>query len=163
VSCVCGKGESLEACCGRYISGKEAPKTAEELMRSRYAAYATENVDYVLATHLPSRREEVDRASTEAWSKAATWLGLEIVRTSGGGEGDERGEVEFVAKYKIKQSIVQHHELATFVKEGGKWYFEDGKEVSTPPIVNDGPKLGRNDVCHCGSGKKYKKCHGKAA
>ncbi len=24
------------------------------------------------------------------------------------------------------------------------------------------PKLGRNDPCHCGSGKKYKKCHGAA-
>ena len=26
--------------------------------------------------------------------------------------------------------------------------------------VNEGPKLGRNDPCWCGSGKKYKKCHG---
>jgi len=24
------------------------------------------------------------------------------------------------------------------------------------------PKLGRNDPCHCGSGKKFKKCHGAA-
>ena len=29
------------------------------------------------------------------------------------------------------------------------------------PIVNDGPKLGRNDPCWCGSGKKYKHCHGR--
>ena len=29
------------------------------------------------------------------------------------------------------------------------------------PIVNDGPKVGRNDPCPCGSGKKYKNCHGK--
>jgi preprotein translocase subunit SecA len=28
------------------------------------------------------------------------------------------------------------------------------------PIKREGPKLGRNDPCHCGSGKKYKKCHG---
>ena len=27
------------------------------------------------------------------------------------------------------------------------------------PIVRAGPKVGRNDPCHCGSGKKYKKCH----
>ncbi|MBL9039801.1 MAG: preprotein translocase subunit SecA [Archangium sp.] len=27
-------------------------------------------------------------------------------------------------------------------------------------VVREGPKLGRNDPCHCGSGKKYKKCHG---
>ena len=29
------------------------------------------------------------------------------------------------------------------------------------PVVYGAPKLGRNDPCSCGSGKKYKKCHGK--
>ncbi len=29
--------------------------------------------------------------------------------------------------------------------------------------VREGPKIGRNDPCHCGSGKKYKHCHGKIA
>ena len=29
-----------------------------------------------------------------------------------------------------------------------------------PSVVNDGPKVGRNDPCPCGSGKKYKHCHG---
>ena len=28
------------------------------------------------------------------------------------------------------------------------------------PFVRELPKIGRNDPCHCGSGKKYKKCHG---
>jgi len=32
---------------------------------------------------------------------------------------------------------------------------------STKPVRADGAKIGRNDPCHCGSGKKYKKCHGK--
>jgi len=32
----------------------------------------------------------------------------------------------------------------------------------TEPIVNRAPKLGRNDPCWCGSGKKFKKCHGAA-
>ncbi len=31
------------------------------------------------------------------------------------------------------------------------------------PIVNRAPKLGRNDPCWCGSGKKFKKCHGAAS
>lgn len=30
------------------------------------------------------------------------------------------------------------------------------------PFRREGPKLGRNDPCHCGSGKKYKRCHGAA-
>ncbi|WP_407192079.1 SEC-C metal-binding domain-containing protein [Citrobacter freundii] len=28
------------------------------------------------------------------------------------------------------------------------------------PIVNNEKKIGRNDPCYCGSGKKFKKCHG---
>jgi preprotein translocase subunit SecA len=31
------------------------------------------------------------------------------------------------------------------------------------PVTHQGPKVGRNDPCPCGSGKKYKKCHGTAA
>jgi preprotein translocase subunit SecA len=41
---------------------------------------------------------------------------------------------------------------------------EEGK-VAKPEqktVVREGPKLGRNDPCFCGSGKKYKKCHGAA-
>ena len=34
--------------------------------------------------------------------------------------------------------------------------------VSTPPVRRDGPKIGRNDPCPCGSGQKFKKCHGAA-
>ena len=37
---------------------------------------------------------------------------------------------------------------------------EDAEEVSNTPIVN-GEKIGRNDPCPCGSGKKYKNCCGK--
>jgi preprotein translocase subunit SecA len=36
---------------------------------------------------------------------------------------------------------------------------EEGKTIA--PIVNDSPRIGRNDDCPCGSGKKYKKCCGK--
>jgi preprotein translocase subunit SecA len=34
--------------------------------------------------------------------------------------------------------------------------------VKVKPIVKDGPRVGRNDPCPCGSGKKYKKCCGVA-
>ena len=37
----------------------------------------------------------------------------------------------------------------------------DGVKTSKEPVVNQGPKVGRNDPCICGSGKKYKNCCGK--
>jgi preprotein translocase subunit SecA len=39
----------------------------------------------------------------------------------------------------------------------------NGSDASKPAPVSAGPKVGRNDPCPCGSGKKYKKCHGVAA
>jgi preprotein translocase subunit SecA len=36
----------------------------------------------------------------------------------------------------------------------------NGAATASQPVVNGGPKVGRNDPCPCGSGKKYKKCHG---
>ncbi|OGR95978.1 MAG: hypothetical protein A2V88_17175 [Elusimicrobia bacterium RBG_16_66_12] len=40
----------------------------------------------------------------------------------------------------------------------------DFEEVASKPgetFVKTGPEIGRNDPCHCGSGKKFKKCHGR--
>ena len=45
--------------------------------------------------------------------------------------------------------------------DGGQ-RMDDGKKDSTT-VVNEGPKIGRNDPCPCGSGKKYKNCCGKNA
>lgn len=42
-------------------------------------------------------------------------------------------------------------------EELSKFYKEQKKSTT---IVHDGPKIGRNDPCPCGSGKKYKKCCG---
>ena len=35
-----------------------------------------------------------------------------------------------------------------------------GDDAAVKQIRRDEPKVGRNDPCPCGSGKKYKKCHG---
>ena len=38
-----------------------------------------------------------------------------------------------------------------------------GDDAAVKTVRRDEPKVGRNDPCPCGSGKKYKKCHGTAA
>ena len=42
------------------------------------------------------------------------------------------------------------------------YYDPSGAAVKQEP-VKVGPKIGRNDPCPCGSGKKYKNCHGREA
>ena len=161
--CVCGIDESTETHCLPFIKGEKSPETAEALMRSRYSAYVLGEIDYVLDTHTPEAAADVDRKSTELWSKQSKWLGLEVTSTDKGGPEDTEGTVEFVAKYKLRNVTVEHRERAHFEKRDGKWKFADAEQLAGPPIKNEGPKVGRNDPCPCGSGKKYKKCCGKAA
>jgi SEC-C motif-containing protein len=132
-------------------------------MRSRYSAYVAGNIDYIVDTHDPERAKDVDRKNTEQWSKNAEWLGLEILSTEQGTPADEVGVVEFVARYKLSGVKVDHRERALFRKHSGRWVFVDGIEIKGPPVVRSEPRVGRNDPCPCGSGKKYKKCHGVAA
>ncbi|MEB2312482.1 MAG: YchJ family protein [Sorangiineae bacterium] len=162
MTCVCGKGESNESCCLPVIRGERKAATAEELMRARYAAYALGEIDFVIDSHDPDRVGEVDRDNTEMWSKQSTWLGLEIVSTEQGGPEDDTGVVEFVARFKMKGVTVPHHERAEFRRHNGRWVFVDGRELN-PPMTRSTARVGRNEPCVCGSGKKYKKCCGQAA
>jgi SEC-C motif domain protein len=161
-NCPCGSGRPYADCCGPYISGKAKPSTAEALMRSRYTAYATKAVDYIVETCLRDDEHGIDVEATKRWSERSTWQGLTILKVEAGGPEDEEGLVEFKAVYVMDGLRETHHEKASFVKKEGAWLFADG-EVITETVVREGPKVGRNDPCPCGSGKKYKKCHGAAS
>jgi preprotein translocase subunit SecA len=50
-------------------------------------------------------------------------------------------------------------EVQAQTKRGGARTAGEGSV--TAPVKRERPKVGRNDPCPCGSGKKYKKCHGK--
>ena len=159
-SCPCGSGNSLEQCCGPYLNGESSPETAEQLMRSRYSAFVLGKIDYIVETSTEETRKELDRKELEVWANESDWKGLEIVETKEGTGNDLVGTVEFKAKYVASGQSVVHHELSDFKKIENKWYFQDGK-ILRNSVKRDGPKVGRNDPCPCGSGKKFKKCHGK--
>ncbi len=130
-------------------------------MRSRYSAYVVQDVDYVMKTHSSETIDTVDREGAAVWSREAEWLGLTIISTDKGQTGDDEGTVEFVAQYSLNGELHSHHEKSRFVREQGAWAYIDGEMVKPAPMVRSMPKVGRNEPCPCGSGKKYKKCCGK--
>jgi SEC-C motif-containing protein len=152
--------QALEAYCLPFLRGEKRPSTAAELMASRYVAYATGAIDYLLETHDPKTRTDTDRAATTDWSRRATWQGLEIVSTEQGGPDDDVGQVEFVARYAMDGKDHAHHERSQFRRVDGRWHFVNGQKISAPPLKRSAEKVGRNDPCPCGSGKKHKKCCG---
>ena len=127
-------------------------------MRARYTAYATGEIDFVFDTQASGG--DVDREATEAWSRESKWLGLEVCKVERGGPDDAEGEVEFIARYENGGEEHQHHERASFEKKGGVWKLVDGRLVDST-FRRTQPKIGPNQPCPCGSGKKYKKCCGK--
>ena len=156
--CYCQSGKPFAECCEPLIKGTASPPTAEALMRSRYTAYVLEDIPYLARSLHPKERDDFDEAGAAKWARDADWQGLEIVRTEQGGADDSKGQVEFKVSYKSHGSACVHHELAEFRKVDGKWYFYDGKMINSPPSRRTEPRIGRNEPCPCGSGKKYKKC-----
>lgn len=129
-------------------------------MRSRYTAYTIAAIDYVLATVSRKQQQFQDERSSREWAEQSDWQKLEVIETSGGGEEDSLGEVEFIAHYSMDGVDHQHRERAQFRREDTLWRYYGGKEHSPVTTVVTPPKIGRNEQCPCGSGKKYKKCCG---
>ncbi len=123
-------------------------------MRSRYAAYVLENGEYLTRTWHPRTRP-----SDLGLDDGTTWHGLTVISTSAGGVDDGHGIVEFTARCRVNEIPGNLHEISEFVREGGRWYYLDGEPPKQKP-VKSGKKIGRNEPCPCGSGKKYKRCCG---
>lgn len=162
VRCPCGLDAAFTACCKPYLAGWDIPKTAEALMRSRYTAYAVEDIDYLGQTSGGQALAEFSPQSAMAWAHNATFTGLEVKKAEFGGESDTTGIVEFAATYVEhgKTLVVAERsrfERATANDLSTPWRYV-GREKGTP--VKAAPKAGRNDPCPCGSGQKFKKCCG---
>ena len=155
--CPCDSSLVYSECCEPYITGAKNAPTAEALMRSRYTAYVEKAIDYIVNTCTHDEKDKIDIKQTKEWSEKSKWLGLKILSTEKGGVNDTEGSVEFEALYEMGGLKDSHHETAKFVKKDSRWLYDEGNIVPKT-IVRAGPKVGRNEPCSCGSGKKYKHC-----
>ncbi|PWV99182.1 SEC-C motif-containing protein [Hoeflea marina] len=153
--CPCGLPRDLSACCGRYLAGAAAP-TAEALMRSRYTAYATGDLDHIERTCAGPAAAGFDRAELAASQLGTEWLGLEIRAIRRGSDADSEGTVSFVARYRHAGRDGAVEETSRFVRIDGSWCYAEAEF----PVAASAARPGRNDPCPCGSGSKYKKCCG---
>ena len=122
--CPCGSKLEYRRCCGRYLNGGEIPRTAEQLMRSRYSGFVLCDEPYLLATWHPDTRPSRVRLNEQL-----RWLGLSIRSVEAGGEDDSVGIVEFVARFKVDGRGHRLHEISRFEKIGGRWYYLDGSHL----------------------------------
>ncbi|MEV7973969.1 YchJ family protein [Cellulomonas sp. NPDC089187] len=120
--CPCLSGQPYDDCCGRFHRGEATAPTAEQLMRSRFSAFAVNDADYLLATWHPRTRPamlELDPADR--------WYRLDVHATERGGPFDDAGLVEFTAYHRGPSGAGTLHEVSRFVREDGRWLYLDGQ------------------------------------
>jgi SEC-C motif-containing protein len=154
-NCSCGSNISFEKCCGPILNG-ELATTAEALMRSRYSAFVHRKLDHVERTNAPEIAGDFNRAEAERLAEECDWHGLQILNVK---EVGDAAQIEFVIKFKRDGQDMAQAELASFRRENGQWLYESG-QLNLQQNQRIVTKVGRNDPCPCGSGKKAKKCCG---
>jgi SEC-C motif-containing protein len=120
--CPCGTGLTYAECCGRLHDGTAAAATAEQLMRSRYSAFAVGDAGYLRDTwHPATRPRSVDL------DPAVRWTGLEVGATTGGGLFDTEGTVSFRAHSRAGGQEHVQAEHSRFRRVDGRWVYVDGE------------------------------------
>ncbi|MDQ6952652.1 MAG: YchJ family metal-binding protein [Mariprofundaceae bacterium] len=134
--CPCGLQQSYADCCQPIIEN-DCASSAEMLMRSRYSAFVMQDAAYLLNTWHESTRP------ADFQLGASQWLGLHILSST-------FDTVSFEAAFYTGSKGMMLKECSHFVYEDEHWRYVDGDcTVET---------IGRNAVCFCGSGRKFKQC-----
>lgn len=147
--CPCQSGKIYADCCEPLHQHKCLPVTAEQLMRSRYAAYVSGEIDYLVDSTVPAQQSLLNIASIRAWSENTDWKGLDVLAHRSNID-KIHSQVEFKAYFDNAEGGGEHHETSLFVKIGERWYFVD-PTVALPSM---------KQPCLCGSDKKFKHCCG---
>mgnify|MGYP000052722627 FL=1 len=155
--CPCGSKNTFDKCCLPFHNKTSLLQTPEQLMRSRYSAYAVKNGTYIFDTYAKEKQAANAIEDIQNWANETKWVSLKIIEKSRVDNGSaDLPTVTFCAKYLIKSTLFQMTEKSRFIKEDERWKYLDGD------IINH-DKLGKvkaNEPCPCESRKKFKKCCG---
>ena len=147
LACPCGQGD-YQYCCQPLHVGQAHAETASQLMRSRYSAFALQQIDYIVQTTALGQQASLDVDAIADWSKSNQWLKLEVLNSNEKLD-KSHAQVEFKAHYHDAKQAQIHHEFSHVVQHQARWYFLD-------PTTGQQPTM--KQPCICGSGKKFKQC-----
>jgi hypothetical protein len=106
-----------------------------------------EDLAGLLTEHLPARLSKRERVGLEALDVLEALL-------------DHLEQSHVVTQgFELRNALATHGARLLEVVASGR--LAGSVPMESAPFVHGAAKLGRNDPCSCGSGKKYKKCHGK--
>ncbi len=152
--CPCGRPATFAACCGPIIAGTRPAATAEDLMRSRFTAHVIRDYAYLHRTYRETMRLPYVEEAVEdpiPWTRLVIHAHEPEVRPG-------VSIVEFSAFFTEAGVERELRERSEFQRSNGQWIYTKAVRHGPPPVRASGPKVGRNDPCPCGSGKKHKHC-----
>ena len=155
--CPCGSGLTFGQCCEPILKRERLPATAEQLMRSRFTAHAIGDHRHLHRTYLETARKPYVEEPVQGVEP--TWTRLVVHQHEVGAKPDT-AFVDFSAYYRDGDTEQAMHEKSEFQRIDGEWFFKRPVR-SGPAPAKAAPKVGRNDPCPCGSGKKFKHCCGR--
>lgn len=147
-------------------------------MRSRFSAYVLRLVPYIAETYYPAVQSAAAIAEIAAFAGNADFLALQVVASADTPAVDPGqfpalpavvdmtsavnlpaaqpalSYVHFKVWFLSADKLHLLEEHSRFVRIDGHWRYVDGVLLPHPVL-----KIGRNDLCPCGSGKKFKACH----
>jgi preprotein translocase subunit SecA len=106
-------------------------------------------------------KQEYKREAFELFTELLDRIKYDVIKIVSKVEVKAEEDVAAVEQQRRSNLEMQyeHDELNTFSVEEE----DNSADNATQPFVREGKKVGRNEPCPCGSGKKYKQCHGKVA
>ena len=153
--CPCGSGKTFGECCEPVLTGKRIAPTAEQLMRARFTAHVLRDYRFLHETHRPTAGKPY---VAEEGEPTMQWTRLEVHAHETAPADPDKAFVDFSA-YGLEEGVEKVlHEKAEFLRVDGRWLYNREARLGPAPYKSATPKVGRNDPCPCGSGKKYKQC-----
>ncbi len=122
--CPCGSGTPYDGCCGPLHRNERSATGVEELMRSRYSAYAVGELDHLFRTWHPRTRPEVISPDD-----GLAWTGLEVLDVVEPAAAGQDGVVEFRAHWTWNGQTGSLHERSRFEQRAGRWVYRDGDTI----------------------------------
>ena len=131
-TCPCGSQKKYKKCCKPFHDNITFPKTALELVKSRYCAFAVEKSEYIIST---THKDNVDfKNDIKSWtkdildfSKNTKFEKLDILEFI---DGQTESFVTFKANITQNKQDVSFIEKSRFIKENGKWQYIDGEFIN---------------------------------
>jgi len=106
-------------------------------------------------------KQEYKRESFEMFSEMLEQIKQEVITTLSRVEIRSQEEIDELERQQQMPTDMQYEHAEASMRNEAEQQPDEDQPQTQQPFVRHDKKVGRNDPCYCGSGKKFKQCHGK--